>query len=278
MPLYLDPKNDLPFKRVFGEHKNLCISLINSMLPLKDEVVSIEYFPSELFPAQTYLKNSIVDVRCKDSYDRQFVVEMQLYWTNSFMQRVLFNTSKAYVKQLDLAEMYETLKPVYSLNFVNAVFEPALIEFYHNYKIVNIANTERQIEGMEFVFVELPKFKPTNSSEDLQTLWLRYLTEINERTEKIPQELVENPEVREAVSYLQQGAYTRAELDAYDRTRDAIMTEKSALSDSKKEGIQLGIEQNSLLVAVNLSKSGFTVEQIANVFQTTPEEVTKLLH
>jgi predicted transposase/invertase (TIGR01784 family) len=248
------------------------------MLPLKDEVVSIEYFPSELFPAQTYLKNSIVDVRCKDSYDRQFVVEMQLYWTNSFMQRVLFNTSKAYVKQLDLAEMYETLKPVYSLNFVNAVFEPALIEFYHNYKIVNIANTERQIEGMEFVFVELPKFKPTNSSEDLQTLWLRYLTEINERTEKIPQELVENPEVREAVSYLQQGAYTRAELDAYDRTRDAIMTEKSALSDSKKEGIQLGIEQNSLLVAVNLSKSGFTVEQIANVFQTTPEEVTKLLH
>jgi hypothetical protein len=43
MARYLDPKNDLIFKRVFGEHKNLCISLINSMLPLDESelVVSI---------------------------------------------------------------------------------------------------------------------------------------------------------------------------------------------------------------------------------------------
>ena len=27
---FLDPKNDLTFKRVFGEHKHLCMSLINN--------------------------------------------------------------------------------------------------------------------------------------------------------------------------------------------------------------------------------------------------------
>ena len=50
MPQYLDPKNDLTFKRVFGEHKHLCISLINSMLPLERPVVGIEYQTGELIP------------------------------------------------------------------------------------------------------------------------------------------------------------------------------------------------------------------------------------
>ncbi|TAD96216.1 MAG: hypothetical protein EAZ97_14425, partial [Bacteroidetes bacterium] len=28
---YLDPKNDLTFKKIFGEHPNLLISLLNSL-------------------------------------------------------------------------------------------------------------------------------------------------------------------------------------------------------------------------------------------------------
>jgi len=50
MPHYLDPKNDLTFKRVFGEHKHLCLSLLNSMLPLEQPIVSIEYQTGELIP------------------------------------------------------------------------------------------------------------------------------------------------------------------------------------------------------------------------------------
>ena len=45
---YLDPKNDLIFKRVFGEHKHLCMSLINSMLPLQKPIVSLEYTIEQL--------------------------------------------------------------------------------------------------------------------------------------------------------------------------------------------------------------------------------------
>ena len=31
---YLDPKADLTFKKVFGEHPDLVISLLNALLPL----------------------------------------------------------------------------------------------------------------------------------------------------------------------------------------------------------------------------------------------------
>ena len=66
MPHYLDPKNDLTFKRVFGEHKHLCMSLINNMLPLEKPIIEIEYETGELIPEIPELRNSIVDARCTD--------------------------------------------------------------------------------------------------------------------------------------------------------------------------------------------------------------------
>ena len=35
MAKYLDPKADLTFKKVFGEHKELVISFLNALLPLE---------------------------------------------------------------------------------------------------------------------------------------------------------------------------------------------------------------------------------------------------
>ena len=47
MAKYLDPKADVTFKKVFGEHKNLVMSLLNALLPLDEgkKVESIEYLP-----------------------------------------------------------------------------------------------------------------------------------------------------------------------------------------------------------------------------------------
>jgi len=252
MAHYLDPKNDLTFKRVFGEHKHLCMSLINSMLPLEKPIVSIEYQTGELVPELTdVLRHTIVDVRCVDSDNRQFIVEMQLYWSESFKSRVLLNASKAYVMQLDKAEEFELLQPVYALNFVNDKFEKSpemKDEYYHYYKIVNIKDTEKQIEGLEFLFVELPKFKPQNRAEKkLHELWLRFLTEINERTEEVPGELLDNELTREAVGYMEKAAYTKEQLAAYDKWKIAAMTERSALNDALRKGKAIGMEEGKAI-------------------------------
>ena len=97
---YLDPKADLTFKKIFGEHKDLLISLLNALLPLADDeqIESVEYLSPELVP-ETYVgKNSIVDVRCRDVKGRQFIVEMQMLWTEAFKQRVLFTAPVAKVQ------------------------------------------------------------------------------------------------------------------------------------------------------------------------------------
>ena len=49
---YLDPRADLTFKKVFGEHPDLVISFLNALLPFDDDnrVESVEYIPTELVP------------------------------------------------------------------------------------------------------------------------------------------------------------------------------------------------------------------------------------
>ncbi|MDR3094422.1 MAG: hypothetical protein LBU62_07285, partial [Bacteroidales bacterium] len=91
------------------------------------------------------------------------------------------------------------------------------------------------------VFVELPKFKAANIREKkLMILWLRFMTEINESVEQVSEDLLKNKKIGEAVKYLEQGAYTKKQLNAYDRYRDKIMTEISALSDAVRMGLTKG--------------------------------------
>ncbi len=284
---YLDPKNDLTFKRIFGEHPHLCMSLLNSLLPLDDsqKIVWLEYQSPELVPEIPLLKNSIVDVRCKDASGRQFIVEMQMLWTESFKSRVVFNASKAYVKQLDSAKEYKLLQPVYALSLVNDIFEPDLDAYYHDYKIVNVDNIEKQIEGLEFVFVELPKFKAKNITEKkLQVLWLKFLTEIVDGTEVIPQELLEEALIAEAVQYLENSSYTKAQLEQYDKYWDTIRTERSAYLDAeekgKEEGIKEGIKVGMAVEKQNLARTakgmGLPVGDIAKLTGFSEEEIQKL--
>ena len=244
--IYLDPKNDLTFKRIFGEHPHLCMSLLNSLLPLDDDekIVELEYLPAELVPELPILKRTIVDVRCKDMKGRQFIVEMQMYWTESFKNRVVFNASKAYVKQLDSAKEYKLLQPVYALNLVNETFEPEMDDYYHHYKIVNTTHPEKTIEGLQFVFVELPKFKAKNITErKLQYLWLKFLTEIEDGTDTIPKELLEEELIKEAVAYLESNSYSKLQLEHYDRYWDTILTERSAYLDAEERGRTDGLEE-----------------------------------
>ena len=151
-----------------------------------------------------------------------------MVWSAEFKQRVLFNASKAYVKQLNRGEDYSLLKPVYSLNLVNEVFEPELDDYYHYYHLVYEEHTDKVIDGLHLVFVELPKFTPhTFTEKKMQVLWLRYLTEIDEKTKIVPAELLANPEIAKAVSEIEESAYTEGELLGYDEFWDAVSVEKT---------------------------------------------------
>lgn len=304
---YLNPKADLTFKRVFGEHPDLVMSFLNALLPLApgQEITDIEYLPSEMVPENPLRKNSIVDVRCKDQKGRQFIVEMQMIWSPEFKQRVLFNASKAYVRQIGTGEEYELLQPVYSLNLVNEIFEPELEGYYHYYNLVHVEHSNKVIDGLQLIFVELPKFNPhTYAEKKMQALWLRYLTEINEKTREVPSELLANPEVKKAVTALEESAFTEAQLLGYEKFWDIISVEKtlynSAIRKGMAEGMEKGIEkglaegiekgmekgiekgiekgktEEQRLIACNLKKQGIELQIISQCTGLSMEEIRTL--
>ena len=305
---YLDPKADLTFKKVFGEHKNLMISFLNALLPLDKgkQVESIEYLPPEMVPDNPDKKNSIVDVRCEETGGRKFIVEMQLNWTTAFKERVLFNAAKAYVRQIDRREKYKLLQPVYSLNLVNKVFEPDTENCYHHYSMVHNLDTKKQIDGLHLVFVELPKFKPQSFAEKkMAVLWLKFLTEIDEKTRAAPQELLDNPEVAQALEIMEVAAYSDAELAAYDGYWDAVRIEatimgelndaRADLLDAQAKVVEATAARDALATerdaanaradaateklcqtARNLKAMNLTTEQIAAATGLTAEEIAAL--
>jgi hypothetical protein len=63
MPRYLDPKNDLIFNLIFGEHSHLLKSFLNALMPLEEDqrIESPEYLPAEQVPDNPANKNSIVN-------------------------------------------------------------------------------------------------------------------------------------------------------------------------------------------------------------------------
>lgn len=272
---YLDPKADLTFKKVFGEHPDLVISLLNALLPLEkgDEIQTIEYLTPEMVPETPTRKNSIVDVRCKDMKGRQFLVEMQMIWSSEFKQRVLFNASKAYVRQLDSKEDFKLLHPVYSLNLVNEVFEPKVDTYYHYYRLVHEQYSDKVIDGLHLVFVELPKFKPvTYAEKKMQVLWLRFLSEINEKTREVPGELLDNPEIKKALDIVERSAFDDAQFTAYEKFWDSVRVER-ALTD----GVREEAERNKAIeITRNLKAMGLSAKDIAKATGLSEEEITKI--
>ena len=294
MGKYLDPRADLTFKKIFGErlrvgeqssgmHKNLVISLLNALLPLKDDerVESIEYWPADQIPERTEAeKYSIVDVCCKDNKQREFIVEMQMSWTESFKKRVLLNASKAYVAQTNKGMKYKNLQPVYALNFVNAEFLKDVDDYYHYYHLVHDKYTDKVIDGLHLIFVELPKFKPQTISErKMQVLWLRFLTEINDRTQEAPAELLENAEVSEALEILERAAFTDAEMRAYDKFWDGVSSLRTIEGDweDKLKEAEAKLKQKDIDTARKLKAMNvMTTEQISEVTGLSKAEFAAL--
>ena len=300
MSRYLDPKADVVFKKIFGEHPHLLISFLNAVLPLASDnpIIELSYLPTEQVPNIPTFKRTIADVKCKDAKGRVFIVEMQIDWTDSFKQRLLFGTSQAIVKQLEKGESYKLLQPVYGLGIVADTFDKSSPEWYHHYQLVKCGDSTNDIiEHLQLVFIELPKF-PIQSADEkkLRLLWLRFLREIDEKTINVAQELLDIPEISEAVILAEESAYTPGELNSYESYWDAVRTEKTRIMDAVEkgiaegiakgiakgkaegiaEGIEKGIAKGIRNTAKNFKLLGISVQDIATATGLTIEEIINL--
>ena len=289
MSRYLDPKADVVFKKIFGEHPHLLISFLNAVLPLAEDslIISLTYLQNEQVPVIPEFKRTIADVKCTDAQGRVFIVEMQMNWTDHFKQRLLFGTSQAFVKQLEKGREYKFLQPVYGLGIVAEIYERTSPDWYHHYQLVKKGSAESSdvIEHLQLIFIELPKF-PVHSAEEkhLRVLWLRFLREIDEKTTSVSPELLEVPEIASAVALAQESAYTPGELNLYESYWDQVSREKTLIMDKylqgkaegRAEGTAEGKDLRSVEIALSMLAAQEPIEKISQFTGFSAAEIAHL--
>jgi predicted transposase/invertase (TIGR01784 family) len=278
---YLDPKIDLAFKRVFGEHADLLKSFLNALLPLPEDapIESLTYLTPEQAPEiPGLLKNSIVDVKCRDVKGHTFIVEMQMLWSPLFQNRMVFGGAQAFVKQLKKGQDYRSLQPVYALALIDDVFDDKTPNFYHHYQIVNLENTHETLKGLEFVFIELPKFKPESRTDRrMQALWLRFLNEVGEEGVVPDEEMTGDADIASALGLVEVAAFTEAELEAYHTDLDHRRIETSLLGDAEAKGMEKGLLEGIAQLVRTMSANGMQVGQISQMTQLPVAQVQQML-
>ena len=256
---YLDPKADLTFKKIFGNHPARLISLLNALLPLSEEeqIHEIKYQPTELVPENNSYRYAITNILCTDAKSNKFCVVIRIEWSDAFQQRVQFLASELYVNPAIKQVKYFAQYPTYSLNLINDI--------------------NKVIEGLHFTFIELPKFTPHSIADKrMMVLWLRFLTEINSDTKEIPADLLNDPEIGKAVEELDISGFTDAELWAYDKFWDSVSVERTLIDDSYQKGIEKSMNQRSLEIARKMLTQGMDEAMVMDMTGLTAEEIKQM--
>ena len=287
---YLDPKADLTFKKIFGEHKDLLISLLNALLPLADDeqIESVEYLSPELVP-ETYVgKNSIVDVRCRDVKGRQFIVEMQNAYQTFFKDRSLYYATFPIREQAEKGDVWNyQLKHVYVVALLNyEMSDPAFSTESINHDIGLLDKQTHRVfnDKLTFKYVEISKFN--KSLEELETnydKWLYVLRNLS-RLDSQP-DYLRNEIFNRLFSEAEIAQFSKVELREYEDSLKAYRDIKNSLDTAKAEGRAEGLvegraegrSETLVEVAKNLLSIGTPIDSIMKATGMTEEEIKCLM-
>ena len=247
---FADPKNDLAFKKIFGNEgkKEILISLLNAILDFKGNMIIVDLHivnPYQV-PKIPDLKETILDIKAKNKNGDEFIVEMQKKHLGDFAKRSLYYTSKAYVSQLSSGADYSKLNKVYFIGIVDfTMFEGD--EFISRHLILNKETLKQDLSDFEFTFIELKKFN--KELDELQTIlekWIYFIKNANNLT-IIPSQFYDIVEFKEAFDIATQTTWDKKEMEVYEymalKAFDEINATRTAINTAKEEGREEGLKK-----------------------------------
>jgi predicted transposase/invertase (TIGR01784 family) len=158
------------------------------------------------------------------------------------------------------------------------VFEHHSEAFYHHYKFTHQSDANCHLGCLEFVLVELPKFKAeTPIEKEIMGLWLQFMNETGKNEAQIPDlKLQNNPDILEAMTQMQESAFNVAEKDSYDQYLDKWRTHRTMLSDAEQKGKAEGKAEGKLEVAKAMKAKGLDDATIIELIGLSAADLSKI--
>jgi len=281
---FADPKNDLAFKKIFGneKHKEILISFLNSVLDFKNEktIVDVSIVNPYQVPKIPELKEAILDIKATNKNGDTFIVEMQKKDIADFTKRSLYYTSKAYVSQLPKGQNYSILKKVYFIGIVNFnIFENS--NYISRHLIINQETNTQDLKDFEFCFIELPKFnKGLEELDSILDKWIYFIKNASNLT-MVPKEFKDIKVFKEAFDIAMQTAWTPKELEVYEYIALKEYDEINALKTAEEKGIQKGIQKGAMQEKIDIAKrslkQGLDIETVKAITGLSDDELKDLI-
>ena len=159
---FLDPKNDVAFRKIFGTEKNkdILIHFLNDIIDFDKgaRITGVTFLKTIQDPEISVLKTSIVDIFCADDKGNNYIVEMQVAEEKGFAKRAQYYASKAYSSQLKVNGRYHDLKAVIFLAVADFIMFPKKKNFKSDHVILDKESYENDLKDFSFTFLDLPKF------------------------------------------------------------------------------------------------------------------------
>ncbi len=287
---FLDPKNDVAFKKIFGTEKNkdILIHFLNDMLTFKEKkpIVDVTFLKTLQDPETAVLKTSIVDILCKDEAGNQYIVEMQVAKERGFEKRAQYYAAKAYVSQSHKGGLYSDLKEVIFIAIADYVMFPGKKAFKSDHVIFDVATQEKDLKDFSFTFLELPKFHKTiDELSSLVDKWAYFFKHADETSmSDIPKIIGDDAIIERVYDELERFAWSEEELRTYDQAEkyqwahEGIMAQKfdEGMAKGEAKGEAKGLADAQRQIAQRLLKQGIDVATIAAATGLSLDEIKKL--
>jgi predicted transposase/invertase (TIGR01784 family) len=277
---YINPLTDFGFKKLFSteSNKELLIDFLNEILKEEGCITDIEYQPTLQLGNTEADRKAIFDISCKNEKGEYFIVEMQKARQPYFVDRSLFYSTYLIRNQAPQGAWNFELKAVYMVGILDfTLFEDEDDEDYF-IEMIYLARERtkaRYSKKLNFIFVELPKFKKT--IEELETnvdRWLYCLKNLAvldsrpvEVQGRIFERLFKTAEIKK-LTHIEMEKYHKSVLE-YSDVRDAV-------DYAMERGMQKGIEKGIEGVTKNLLNLHFPINDIVKITGLTPEQILAL--
>ncbi len=285
---FLDPKNDIAFKKIFGTEKNkdILIHFLNDMITFKARglIKEVTFLKTIQDPETAAKKTSIVDILCKDEKGNQYIVEMQVAREKGFEKRAQYYASKAYISQARVGGEYHKLKEIVFLAISDFIMFPNKKNvFKSDHVILDKDSHENDLKDFSFTFLELPKFnKNIGELTNIVDKWMYFFIHAEETSEKDLHKIIGHDQIIErAYDELNRFSWNEEELLTYDQAEKYEGAFIASMAQKFDEGVEKGIEKGKKERDIEIVKAmhlnGIGIETISLVTRHSKEDIEKLL-
>ncbi len=287
---FLDPKNDVAFKKIFGTEKNkdILIHFLNDMIIFKEKspIKEVTFLKTIQDPEIAAKKTSIVDILCKDEKGNSYIVEMQVAKEKGFEKRAQYYAAKAYISQMNVKGEYHALKEVIFLAISSFTMFPKKKEFKSDHVTLDKNSHEHDLQDFSFTFLELSKFNKTiDQLSNIVDKWAYFFKNAEETSQEDLPKLIGHDEVIErAYEELDRFSWNAQELLTYDQAEkyewayNASMDQKfdEGFEKGVEKGIEKGIEKGKIEIAKNLLAQGMEIDTVVTATGLTIQDIEKI--